>query len=392
MDTLGRWGGGLALIWGATHVVRSARDLPPADAGVITLPADTAWMICVHLDLQGARIVCAGICAIYGTSAETASLTSTGLTGAPLLAASETLQLRTLSLAMPAGEVCVSVAGDGVTTALDWHLVNFTGDGRALNANNVNNFLGDSLALLSGDGFYFTGTVNTVAMVDSIFLPPSGLSAVDVTGATVNRRLRLTNCAGVVTGGAQGVRVDAANIALPEGCQIDTCNFSGGGTYVTPLTYLSDKARWIECRGITNTARIGELYWTGNATATVNPGAGIFAKVAGVSTPDPNNQRFGHSDNRLTYVSALTVSFIITAVCTITAANNNQVTVAMYKDGAEIPGSSQTVTTNAAGRAENITIQTTTTLAEAQYIETWVANNTTADVTVTVLNMIVRSI
>lgn len=391
MDALGRWNSGLALIWGGAHVVRVLSDLPPAVAGVITLPADTAWMICAHLDLQGARLVCAGVCAIYGTSAETASLTSTGLTGAPLVSTSATIQIRTLALTMPAGEVCVSVAGDGVTTALDWHLVNFTGAGRALNASNVNNFLGDSIGLLSGDGFHFTGTANTVAFVDSIFVPSATRRGVDVTGCVVNRRLRLTNCALVVTATAQGVAVDDGDIAQSEGCQIDTCNFSGAGTYVTPMTHLSDRARWIECRGITNTARIGELYWTGNATATVNPGAGTFVKVAGTSTADPNNQRFSHSNNRLTYTSALTITALITAVATVTAGNGDQVTLALYKDGVEIPGSRQTVTANAAGRAENVTLQTTTTLALAQYVEVWVASDAAGNVTVTALNLIARS-
>lgn len=387
---LGRWDIGMALIWGGLHVVRTPADLPAPVAGVITLPAATAWMIAGHVDLQGARIVCAGPTTIFGSGAETASITSTGLTGAPLVETGDTIQFRTISLAAPAGEVCVSVTGDGVTTALDWTLVNFTGAGRALEASNINNFVGETMGLLNGDGYYFTGTANSVVFTDSIFAPSTG-AALDVTGCLVQRRVRLTDCALVIGAGRTGVAVDDADIALTEGMIVNFCNLSGAGTYIAPMTYLSDKARWLECRGIQNTTRIGELYLVTPA-ATTNPGVGVFAKIAGTTTPDPINQRFDHSNNRLTYVSQLAINALVSATLTLTAGNGDQITVAAYKNGVEIPGSRVTVTANAAGRVENLALQTSTSLAQNDFVELWVANSAAGNVTATTLNLIVRQV
>lgn len=388
---LGAWGPGQALIWGGVHVVRSARDLPEPVGGIITLPADTAWMICAHVDLAGARIECTGTTTIYGTGQETASLTSTGLTGQPLVKAYATLALRTLSFVMPSGEICIDVDGDA-TTALDWQYINFTGGARAATISTINNFVGEGLAVLDGTGFLFEGAAQSIVFNNSIFVPSVGGAGVSFEpAATISRRMRLTNCALVINAGASGVVFNGPTIVSPEGFILDGCNFSGAGTYLTGITYLSDLARFTECRGIVNSTRIGAYAWTANATPTEIAATDTYVKAAGTSTAKPINQRFTHSSNRLTYASALQQAFVVGITATVTSGNGHQVTLALYKNGVIVPESAQTVTTNAAGRAENVSLQEALELAAGDYIEVWCANGTSiTDIVVVDLNVIAR--
>lgn len=385
---LGSWGPGQALIWGGTHVVRSPKDLPAAVGGIHTLPAGRTWYFTGNVDLLGNRIICDAPTAIVGASAETTTLRSTGLTGQPLIESFGTLQMRTITLHSEAGADCVDIDGDA-STALDWQYVNFTG-GKAGTIFTINNFVGDGLALLGASGLTFEGGAASIVLTNSILVPSGGAGLLFEPAATVTRRFRLTNCAAVVTPGNTGIMFDAPTIEQPEGFILDGVNFSGGGTYVDGLTYLSDFARFIECRGIINSTRLGALYWTGNATATVNPGAGISAKVAGVSVASAVNQRFAHSDNRLTYASALQAAFFASATVTLAAGNNNQVTMELRLNGVAIDGSAQTVTTNASGRVENATLQAIFELVEGDYIEVWCANAAVTNVKVVDLTLIVR--
>ena len=105
----------------ATMLYKPDEDLPPADgSGVITLPADTAWIFSGSVDLGGARLSCAGVAAILGTSSETAFLTSTGLTGSPLITSASTLRMQ--NLAIHDVETAFSIGGSA-DIALDWDAV-----------------------------------------------------------------------------------------------------------------------------------------------------------------------------------------------------------------------------------------------------------------------------
>lgn len=374
-----------------THVVGGLADLPPSVSGIITLPSDSAWLFTGPLDLQGARLECPGTTTLYGVGQEAVRIKSTGLTGQPILEVYGTLSMRFMSFEAPPGELMIDLDGD-TSSAYDWQYVNFLGGGKACRALDLDNFVGEGLAILDSDGFTFEGSSNSIVFNNSIFSPLVGAMAIEFeAAATINRRFRLTNCALPIQPGASGVVFNGPNVVNSEGFILDTVNFSGGGTYLTGITYLDDRARFIECRGITNSTRIGAYYWTGNATATVITATNTPGKVAGISTVSAINQRFAHSNNRLTYASALTQAFVVTVACTVTSGNNNQVTIYLYRNGVVVPGSAQTVTTNASGRAENVNLQAALELADTDYIEVWCSNGTAiTNVTVVDLNVIAR--
>jgi hypothetical protein len=131
-----------------------------------------------------------------------------------------------------------------------------------------------------------------------------------------------------------------------------------------------------------------------NATLTDIVTQGVAVKIAGTTTAASINQRFTHSNNRATYIGALTRTFKITAVASVTSTTSNkQIGFYVAKNGAAIPNSEMYVTTNTNQRAESVAVQTITSLATNDYVEIWVENDTDAtDVTVTYLNTIVESL
>ena len=206
--------------------------------------------------------------------------------------------------------------------------------------------------------------------------------------------MRVSYSSFVVTGAGVALDVSTSASVPVEGYVLDTCNFSGGGTYVQGVQHDDNKARWTENRGIQNSAALTGYYMQGNATATVISATGAPVKVAGTTTETTISQRFTVSTtNRATYDGAITRDFKVTAVCSFTSGNNNQVDVYVAKNGSVLNESETYVTTNAAGRLENGTVQVLTELQDTDYIEIWVENNTAVtNITVEDLNVIIEAL
>lgn len=178
---------------GETSFVSVLTDLPDAVSGVITLPGGTSWVLCGALDLMGSRIVCTGPVAFMGASPETCIITSTGLTSQPIISSGYSLTLRDITITTPSG--CTGVDLDsgvsGAAVAVDWFAVNFSGPGRSVRLDTVDNAIMILCGWLGSDGILIDGTANTVAVTESIFVMSSGQTAVSFgSGAVINRRLR----------------------------------------------------------------------------------------------------------------------------------------------------------------------------------------------------------
>ena len=375
--------------FGTTTRVSAAAHFPTAVAGVITLPAGSTWEVTGAIDLGTDRIECAGTVTIAGIGQETNSLTSSLGATVAMIDTSSTITLRSISLITNAGAVGVRVNGGG-TAALDWFAVNFRG-GRAAELTNVAN----SVNVLIGcfdDGVYVYGTIETLAFTDSIFTPDTGEIGVCVdTGAVVSRRLRFVDTAVVVAGTGLGLHVPAATVPS-EGFIMSLVNFAGTGTFVDGIAYTDDEARWIECRGVTNTTRVGVMNMEGNGTATTIATQNVFVKAAGITALSGVSQRFSMPlNNQLQYDAALTETFRVVVTLTVTSTNNKQVAALGMLNGVTPLTPASRSTTNSGGRAEGLMYQGVTTLNTGDYIETWIANETNDD-NVTVIDMSVQII
>jgi len=373
------------------HVVNSREDFPPAEAGVITLADGTSWYISAHVDLVGDRIEADGIIALLGTSSETASLTSTGLTGQPLISTAHTMPARNITIKDV--EVGVSVVSDG-SAAIDWLAVNFQNCGVSAQITDVANFVVNLSAIIGG-GFEFDGDAQTIAFTDCLIAPASGKIGISVPStADVSRRLRATYSAVVVASGAVGVDVDADAIVDNETFILDTVNFSGSGTFLGDADATSVKALFTNCVGITNSATVGHYYMVGSSSATTITTQGAAVKIAGTTSSGPNVAKFlQNTANRAEYAGNISSFFEVSVTAALSSGSNNEIAIYVALNGSVIASSEMRATANGGGRAESIATYGVAQLTPGDYVEVFVANlSSTTDITATDLQVIVKQL
>lgn len=372
--------------------VSTKSDFPDPVEGVITLEADRTYFITDTVDLTGDRLVGSSNTTIIGGSSENCILTSTGLgASTPLLTTSWTTPIRHISFKDVGTGFLIN--GTANSAALDWTGVNFVNVPNVGTINGCENFILSKSALLNSNGLKFTGTCATIGIDNSLFSgngDAGNIIELDAS-AVITRRFRIIYSAVVAFSSSVGLNVSTSATIPNETYILDTVSFSGGGTYLSGVQADSNKALFLNCTGIDNSADISQYYMNGNATATTVSVIGDLYKVAGTTTSASVTQKFTNTDNRATYNGALTRFFKVTATLSVTSANNNQVGIYVAKNGTALAESEIYITTNASGRAEGAVVQTLTQLTNGDYVEIFVENDTsTSDITVTELNVIVE--
>ena len=194
--------------------------------------------------------------------------------------------------------------------------------------------------------------------------------------ANITRRFRIIYSSVVAFASTTGIDVDVSATIPVEGYILDTINFSGGSTYLAGVDYLDNKSSFVRCIGINNTTEIGNYYMTGNSTATTISVASTPVKVAGITTANAINQKFSHIDNRLTFTGALANTFEVNSIATFITSNNRDIKLSIAKNGTVIADSSVPVTSDNAGKAHAVPMQTILEMQTNDYIEIFVQNDT----------------
>lgn len=372
--------------------VSTKDDFPAAVLGVITLLADITYFITDTIDLAGDRLVCSSNTTIIGGSSENCGIKSTGLSAsAALITSAWSLPIRNIFITH--GTALSLDAAANPNQALDWFGVNFVDCNIVGTIANYNNFIMTDASLLNSSGLSFDGTIGTVAFVQCLFDNRTAGTAISIlSSAVITRRIRITYSSFVAGVGETALNASVSASIPIEGYILDTINFSGGGTYITGVQSDDNKALFVNCRGISNSATIANYSMQNNAVATNIVTQGVAVKVAGTTTLDLGS-KFSHTDNRATYQGALSQTVLITAVLSMTAGNNLQIGVYVAKNGSLITQSENYGTTSGSGRAENVPVQAIITMNTGDFIEIWVENaSSNADVTVAYINVIARAI
>ena len=369
--------------------VNDLTDLPAASGGVITLIGGYTYLFLKHIDLLGSRLVCGQDTVIVGWSSENCSITSTGLSAATALVTSVySLPIRNISFTHA---LVFDLQGDGTTTALDWFGVNLLNCASGGTIKNYTNFVAGDSALLNSGGFIFDGSFGTGAFSNCLFDVASGKTAITVLPTcTFSRRLRIIYSSFVVLSGETGVNFNTSATVGDEKYILDTCNFSGGGTYVTGIDSTSNKALFANCVGITNTSTRGFMHMLDNTTATAITGTASYFKAAGTTTASSANSKFtSPSSNRLTYVGAFTQSFFVTVNCNVrTSVSTQTVNIVIAKNGTNISESEMTILCAAGSTPSFGGTQCVVELTANDYIELFVRNTSSVNnVIVSDLNM-----
>lgn len=373
--------------------VNSKSDLPVPSGGVITLADNVTYFFTTTVDLTGDRLVAGQNTTIIGGSSENCRIKSTGLGATALITSVYSLPMRNITIE---ATLALDLDGDGVTTALDWFGVNFTDCTNVGTIANYSNFIMADSAFLNSGGLTFDGSIGTIGISQCLFNCNTGNTVFTLPATlTITRRFRVIYSSLVVLAGETGVNVNVSATIPTEAYILDTVNFSGGGTYLTGVDHTSNDALFINCTNITNTAVNGQLYMQSNATATVVGATNTFYKVAGTTTPSPDNSKFSHSNNRLTCDAIISRKYLIQATLSFTSGANNVCEFGFYDSQiAGIRTPSRTLSTaNASGRAENVTFFCVLEMASGDYLEVHAANTTaTTNITVESLNFVVTEI
>ena len=369
-------------------------DFPTAVAGVITLADDVTYFLTTFVDLTGDRIVGGQNSVIIGGSSENCGLLSTGLLSTTALITSEwSLPIRHIKLTH--GTVLDLDATGNADQALDWYGVNFLNCAAIGTIRAYSNTIFSSLAFLSSGNLTFDGITNTISFTGSLFSCAAGQTTLSIAStATVNTRFRVTYSSFVTPATSTALNVSTSATIGVESYILDTCAFSGAGTYITGVQFDDNKSRFVNCDGIDNSSSISNYYMLGNSTATTIATVGTPVKVAGTTTSKSITQRFTNSTtNRATYDGATSRNFKCSCTATFTSNNNNVVGFYIFKNGVAISDSEVHTTANSGGRGENVILQTILQLGDTDYVELWCENHSGAnDITVEDLNMIIEVI
>lgn len=370
-------------------LINRVEDFPTPVGGVITLADNHTYVVTTTLDLEGLRLVCGQNTTILGGSSENCRLKSTGLT-LPLISSEWSLPIRNITI--EAAHAIDLDAGANPNQALDWMGVNFTNCAKVGRIANYTNFIMTDSAFLEAAEMEFDGTIGTVALNASLFNGVPGKSTIKVPAtANIARRLRVVYSSFISLSGETSIDVSASAAIPVEGFILDSCNFSGGGTYLTGVDHFSEKALFFQNRGIINTGSIGQYRMTDNAVATTVSLQNTFYKIAGTTLSGDFVEKFTITSNRATYTGALTGYFKVTVVATASSGNNQLLKFRVGLNGTPQASSESKVTTSGSGRSENIKTHTIMSLVTGDFIEVFVANSTAAsNVTVSDLNVIIE--
>ena len=368
-------------------------DFPDVDNNEIYLEDGVTYFITDLVDLQGAQLIGGSNTTIIGGSSENCILTSTGLTaGVPLLKSIWTTPIRHITIK----DVDTAVEFDGELNnedvALDWTGVNFVNVPNVGLIKDVTNFIYDKGALLSSKGLKFDGQINTIGLNNSLFLGDGATGSIIeiLEDCEVLRRFRIIYSSIISFSNTIGVNVSVdADIPI-EGYILDTVNFSGGGTYLSGVDNFSNKSLFLLNVGIPNTAVNGQLYMRGNTTDTIITNTTDFFKIAGVTTPSDDNEKYIHSNNRLTNDAVVSRKYLVQCTLSFNTNANNVCEFGFYdsKLGDIREPSITSSTANTGGRAESVTLHCVINHSQGDYIEIWARNKTaTNDIEVTDMNL-----
>lgn len=374
--------------------VQSKSDLPTAVSGVITLADSISYFFTTIVDLTGDRIVCGLNTVILGASSENCYIKSTGLSSSTALITSVySLPIRNISFTH---DKVFDLDGDGTTTALDWFGINFVNCATIGTIKDYTNFVMGDSAFLNSSGMTFNGTIGTIAFGNCLFDTSSGGTAITLASTlTVTRRFRIIYSSFVTLSGETSLNVSASATISDERYILDTVNFSGGGTYISGVTQISNKTLFTNCVGITNTTTRGFYYMVNNTTDTPIgvPNVNVWVKALGTTTADSNNSKFTHSNNRLTYTGAFNTSFLVSVNTAVrSGASNQNISIGIAKNGTILPNSEMTIRTSTSNQEHPGSTQYQIDLITNDYVELFVKNTNSTDVRVSDLNFSVVKI
>lgn len=376
-------------------VVRTMADFPTPVGDLITLGPNITYFIVRSIDTLGKRFQLLNGSVIAGASSITAGVYSSVALSGPMFTSTSTVDMKNISIESGSS---AAFDFDGTSGNENFYINNctFTNCSTLGQAIDYSSIIIDSCSFTNCGNLRLDGTIGTFAINNTLGIPNPAYSLITVLGScTISRRIRITYSSFILDGTSAAFDVSASATLPDESYLIDTCNFSGASSnYLLGITHTSNKALFVNNKGITNTIVIGQAYMQANGTATTIGTSGTFVKVAGTTTAGELS-KYLHTSNRLTCDAVIRRKFLVQCQLSFTSTNNQNCEFGFYDSTISgIRAASRTTqNTGGAGVASNISMFAVINHAQGDYLEIHCTNNTsTASITVVSMNYIISQI
>ncbi len=359
------------------------------------------------VDIGPYRIECGDNNTICGIGVESTGLRSTGLSSSDYIVSSNsTLTVKDMSFfADPVIDqnAIKVVSSDGDSNTL-WKSLIFSGFGSNTGENtllfdNCQYVLLNTVALISSSNIVFkntSGNFSTISLTDCELIPKTGGNVIvfeDTFGINQSFRTAYTTFFSL----GDSAMVISSDATFPTaGHILDTVSFkgvSGPNPTISGMDSFSPEAMWNMNNGIVNTAEIGEMIFQGNTSDTIISNTTDFVSIAGEGIPGQFNQRFTVSDADINYTGALSFPGKALASGSLSSGRNNEIDIAVSRNGVISSDSIQTTTTDSGGKLLAFSTFYVGLVEPSDVFSIAVRNNTTtSDVLIDKLHVLVNKI
>lgn len=360
--------------------VSSISDLPAANAGVITLANNAVYRFVANVDLAGSRFVMGHNTALVGTPFA-ATVTSTGLyVTTPLISSTQDFCLDGLNFVAPT--MLDAIVAN--TAVVNIRQCSFEANVACGTIGGGTMFTVDSCNWNGTEGsgtLTIAGTTPLMYVTNSRFKGYANSSCIQIASNLVtNNRIYVSSCDFDSTT-STGIAVSNVATLGQDGLWIDNCVFlsntavSGVDTTTSTGVYSSSNKNLMSSRST------GVMYLTA-PTTVFTPNTATYYKLAGNYAASSSNSKFAtNSGGRLTFSGSIPDKFMVSASLSVLSTKKDDVcSFGIYNSatGNVAPESIQTVTTDTLA-ARNVVLFGVAPLSNAQYVEVWGKNATTAN-------------
>lgn len=358
-------------------LVNSLSDLPAPAAGIITLAANTQYLLANDIDVAADRFVFSANSTISGIESLVITLSYSG-TGDLFTMTDVTSRFSNMTISCPSGRVVNWTETSGVVLRINDVSVTscnkfgrFSGTAGVIRATNVS-------PSITADGLEFVGNFRSLLWETSALTIGGGavfnLGTATFDSFIADTILATLNGTSNLISGATG----SANINTGGSGLIERMRLSGVGTPLSGITV--DDALWefVGNDDIADTRPDGLLSMQGNAAATVISVAGTPVLVAGTWVVNRASQFTGTTAGRLTYNGGKDATLPITGSFTVEPVSGGAVdlSIEVAIDGIVVPNSKRTANASA-GNPASITVPWQEVFSTASFVEYFVSNEAT---------------
>jgi hypothetical protein len=144
--------------------------------------------------------------------------------------------------------------------------------------------------------------------------------------------------------------------------------------------------------GVRGASAYLNYYDFSSESVTAVASSGTWYKLNTNTVEGFSQNGLSHTNNRATYEGAQSV-FDVEGIASISSGNNNEIHIALFKNGVIVPCSEQSVITSAGGRRSAVPFRCLVELSNGDYIEVFVKNESTStNITIDNINVSLKQL